>query len=142
MNTARARRISFYSIISVGLIVAGFVASPFAHSRERQMPSCPERFRAILTGQRAVLSTSSVPRKLFTEALQHYVGELGGLKESVTVESAAIYKKAKNVLGYKVSITDGGDEALVDYFFDGDRELITAYWHSQSPQRFWFCDRN
>jgi hypothetical protein len=93
--------------------------------------------------QRQAISTkrdqfiTSQTYALAAEALRHYRNDLYGT--NIYIDNAAVYKRGRVIVGYKIAITDGGDESIVDYILDGNKQLISAYWHNQSPQRFWFC---
>ena len=130
---------------SLLLLLALFVTSVFAQSSFAAPPtesySCGERLRSALDGEKVEITVTSRTYKLASAALRHYRKELGADSPFETyIDSAAEYRSPEGtVVGYKISITDGGDESMVDYILDHNRKLVSAYWHNQSPMRFWFC---
>ncbi len=106
--------------------------------------ACGERLRTAVDGEKVEYKITRSTYKLAGPALRHYRQEISNDVRSsdfeVYIDSASEYRSADGkIVGFKISITDGGDESMVDYIFDHRRKLITAYWHNQSPVRFWFC---
>lgn len=132
---------------SLILVFVLFATSVFAQNSFAAPPtesySCGERLRLALNGEKVEVEITRGTYKLAAAALRHYRKELGAGADSpfeIYIESAAEYRSSEGtVVGYKISITDGGDESMVDYVLDHDRKLVSAYWHNQSPMRFWFC---
>lgn len=59
------------------------------------------------------------------------------------------YKKKEDStsLGYKISVTDGGDESQVNYYIKIDPGtedvaylILYRHWHNQSPERDYLCE--
>lgn len=53
----------------------------------------------------------------------------------------------KSSLGYRISVTDGGDESQVTYYIKIDVGLedvaypiLYRFWSNQSPERDWLCE--
>jgi hypothetical protein len=100
--------------------------------------TCSQRLRMVVTGDREALTVTKGSYRTAAKALAHYRSRFGS--EGVYIESVNRYKRANLIVGYKISITDGGDESKVDYILDHRSVLISAYWHNQSPERLWFCE--
>lgn len=106
---------------------------------------CLNRLTAITAGTESKISITHLTYRHAGAALKHYRseilnGESRGEDFEVHIEEATeFYATNGRILGRKVTITDGGDESAVDYYYDHRRKLITAYWHNQSPIRYWFC---
>lgn len=132
---------------SLILVLVLFTTSVFAQSSSAApltgASACGERLRSALDGEKVEITVTSSTYKLASAALRHYRKELGAYSESpleIYIDSAAEYRSPDGtVVGFKISITDGGDESMVDYILDHNRKLVSAYWHNQSPVRFWFC---
>jgi hypothetical protein len=114
------------------VLLSAFAPPAFAQG------SCVQRLRAATHGQKQSLEVSASTERLARKALSHYRSELAS--EGVYLESISRYSRGEITVGYKVSITDGGDESRVDYILDATGALITAYWHNQTPQRYWLCE--
>ena len=132
---------------SLILLFVLFTASVFAQNLFAAPPtesySCGERLRSALDGEKVEIEITRDTYKLAAAARRHYRKELGAYSESpfeISIDSAAEYRSPDGtVVGFKISITDGGDESMVDYILDHNRKLVSAYWHNQSPMRYWFC---
>lgn len=123
--------------------VTTFATLP-AHS-QTTVPACGEKLRAAIAGEKVEITVKRSTYRLAGAALRHYRSEISTPSRSsdfeVYIESAAEYRTADGkITGFKISITDGGDESMVDYILDHRRKLVSAYWHNQSPMRFWFCE--
>lgn len=99
--------------------------------------SCGERLKASVSGQKVQLQMTQAVYSLAAQALRHYRQEIES--QGAYIEQASKYVKNQKTVGYKITITNGGDESSVDYVLDKSGNLITGYWHNQSPVRFWFC---
>lgn len=55
---------------------------------------------------------------------------------------AAAYVKANRASGYRMVVTDGGDESNVTYIFDASGRMLMASWQNQSPIRYWICEKS
>lgn len=130
---------------SLLLLLVLFTTSVFAQNSFATPPTgsyaCGERLRSALDGEKVEVEITRSTYKLAAAALRHYRKEIGADSPfEIYIDSAAEYRSPEGtVVGYKISITDGGDESMVDYVLDQDRKLVSAYWHNQSPMRFWFC---
>ena len=127
------------SLATIALFSHYSVATPTAAPQ-----SCGERLRAVVEGVKTDVGITRSTFKIAGIALSHYREEINindlSLAHEAYVDSVAEYRSADGkLLGYKVSVTDGGDESMVDYIIDHQRKLVSAYWHNQSPVRFWFC---
>lgn len=101
--------------------------------------ACGEKLRAVVDGEKVSVNITRSTYRLAGQALRHYRAEIASEFE-VYIEEAAEYRSQDGkLMGFKISITDGGDESMVDYILDHRRKLVSAYWHNQSPVRFWFC---
>ena len=52
-----------------------------------------------------------------------------------------VKKSTKEIMGYKVSVTDGGDESNVRYYIKnaGTFPVLYRMWDNQSPEYTWIC---
>ena len=137
-----------------GLVLLGLASTGFATESESNADDlgavdvvgtpCQDRLDAILAGTAFPLSITHLPYRHAGGALKHYREDVlrGETEFEVHISEASEFQdKNGRGLGRKVSITDGGDESLVAYVYDHRRKLVSAFWHSQSPVRYWFCRR-
>lgn len=129
------------------LSVAALMALCFSSFAHASPSSCFEEMRALYSHK--TQPVSSTKRKglapLIARAQSHYLKEVdfdGTIDpKDLYVEESALFYKGNTPTGYRIDLTDGGDESLVSYYFTIHGELIYAKWHNQSPVSFWICGR-
>lgn len=77
-------------------------------------------------------------------ALAHYrSNQLGGYNNRPYIDSYSVYYgEHEEVTGYKIGLTDGGDESYTTYYFDYGGKLVYAKYSNQSPIGYWFCGQS
>lgn len=84
------------------------------------------------------------------KAVENYISYLNfefDSETSLTITTEQYQSKIDSEsLGYKISVTDGGDESTVNYYIkiDVGREdvaylILYRVWHNQSPEREYLC---
>jgi hypothetical protein len=118
--------------------------------------ACIEDFRMLqnkkqvsLVPVRAIeLTTNADYKKLTTfesKAVKDYVAyvEYENYGENFLEVTTEMYvkKSSREILGYKVSVTDGGDESNVRYYVKNATNFPILYrmWDNQSPEYTWIC---
>lgn len=103
--------------------------------------ACNGRLGAIVRNPKAPMTVTQDVYTIAKNALRHYRDTL--TRGGVYIESATVYRDLTRnaIAGYRVTITDGGDESLVTYYFDGKGKLVYGKWDNQSPETFWFCEK-
>jgi hypothetical protein len=102
---------------------------------------CGARLGAVVRHSQVTLPIRQEVYQLARKALRHYRDEL--TRGGVYIASATAYKDLAHgsIAGYRVTITDGGDESTVAYLFDGKGKLLYGKWENQSPETYWFCEK-
>lgn len=80
----------------------------------------------------------------YIEYLEFQFGKEGGYDDNSLFVTTRYYQSKttnKATLGYKISITDGGDESNVNFYMKSDKILYRT-WDNQSPERDWLCEKS
>lgn len=103
---------------------------------------CFKAFRAVVSEHKAELNTDYPNAKAAMEKaiLQYQTQFEGSAEGEIFVDEQVAYFKRGALSGYKIAVTDGGDESLLDCFFDRQGNLLRTYWHNQSPEETWVCE--
>lgn len=139
-------------LLAIGLVTFSLVSTSYGtEANNNDLGSvdvvgapCQDRLNAITNGTESVISITHLTYRHAGAALKHYREDVanGEADFEVHISEATEFQDVNGrVLGRKVSVTDGGDESLVEYFYDHRRKLVSAFWHNQSPVRYWFCRR-
>lgn len=102
---------------------------------------CGSRLGSVVRHSKVALPVTQEVYQLAKKALKHYRSEL--TQGGVYIEGATAYKDVARgtIAGYRVAVTDGGDESTVTYYFDGRGKLLYGRWDNQSPETYWFCEK-
>lgn len=101
---------------------------------------CPEMMSAIRAEKANRTTVSRNTYMLAKDALAHYrANELGGYTNRPFIQSFYRYGADEAFTGYKMVLTDGGDESTADYYLDAKGRMVYVKYHNQSPVQFWFC---
>lgn len=115
------------------MILFGFSSLVFASEQK-----CGEKLGAIVHAKPQVLKIDQKTYAFAALALKHYRTSTSPTS-GVYIEKFIRYTKDGRRTGYKIDITDGGDESKVSYYLNRSGELVYAKWHNQSPEEYWFC---
>ncbi|MBN8539666.1 MAG: hypothetical protein J0L82_04695 [Deltaproteobacteria bacterium] len=127
------------ALLSLTFLVSIIAGLPAFSQAVTSGQACGERLRTALAGVKTEVNITRQTYRVAGAALRHYRSEFSPEFE-VYIDSISEYRSPDDkIVGFKISITDGGDESMVDYILDHRRKLVSAYWHNQSPLRFWFC---
>lgn len=99
---------------------------------------CGEKLGRIVHAKAQVLVVDRKAYSFASEALKHYRLTTSPTSK-IYIEKFVRYTDNGRRTGYKVDITDGGDESKISYYFNRDGELVYAKWHNQSPVEYWLC---
>lgn len=101
---------------------------------------CPQKLNEI-RGRAIKLTATKLEYEIAKDALAHYRSEnMGGYNNRPYIEEIVTYRgMADGRNGFKIVLTDGGDESTTTYYLDGERKLIYAFYSNQSPVKYWFC---
>lgn len=146
----RVARFSFstlFVVTSFLFLTTSFSSSTSLAASKKSSTACGAQLRAILDGDKVFLKLTPRIAALAEEAMEHYKSEVQARAFdpefpayiNEVFEYRTVSGSGAETVGYKVVITDGGDESQVDYYLDADAKMVSAYWHNQSPLRFWFC---
>ena len=100
--------------------------------------SCGEKLGKIVNAKAQTLVVDQRTYSFAVEALRHY-RQTTNPTSKVYIEKFVRYVDGGRRTGYKVDITDGGDESKISYYFNRDGGLVYAKWHNQSPVEYWLC---
>ncbi|MEK6705141.1 MAG: hypothetical protein AABZ06_05085 [Bdellovibrionota bacterium] len=125
--------------VLLSLFVFGNVNLVFSADVAEGKP-CWSEFKQIYSKDKWPVSLKdSLIRQMITKARAHYV-EATSNNENVYVDSAFIMLKKGKRSGYRMVVTDGGDESNITYYFSLNGSLILARWSNQTSVDYWVCE--
>jgi hypothetical protein len=101
---------------------------------------CPDLLKELRSGKPQRASVTKTTYMIAKDALAHYrANELGGYTNRPHIESLYKFGADEALTGYKMVLTDGGDESIADYYLNAEGKMVYVKYHNQSPVQFWFC---
>ncbi len=121
------------SLIAILMVGASANAAP--------KKPCPEMMQELRGKRSQQVSVTQASYVFAKDALAHYrSNQLGEDTNVPHIDGLYRYlSRESEITGYRIGLTDGGDESHTSYYFNSRGKLVYAKNDNQTPRYFWFC---